>query len=101
MLCSFNIGPADLKFAQPDRQLRLGTVIPQELHKFDLHVFGLRDLKSMGVMPVVKPFIEFNLRSMVQSGTQLMQNVIPTDPKAGSNPNYNSHLSFQMKLPID
>lgn len=83
-----------MKFQQKDELLRLGNVIPQDLHKFDVHVFGLREIKSIGIMPVTKPFIELNLMSMVQSGTQLIENVIRTEGKPGSNPNYNTHLSF-------
>jgi hypothetical protein len=65
-------------------------------------VLGLRDLQSFGLMPVKKPFIKFNLKSLLPPEQSKAITDVQTNPgDTGANPNINTSISFTMQLPHD
>lgn len=53
-------------------------------------------------MPVKKPFIKFNLRSLLPPEKAQAVTNIKTNPSAtGSNPNINTMINFQIDLPVN
>lgn len=68
----------------------------------DIHVLGLRDLESSGILPVKKPYIKFNMRGLLPPSQQLAMRDIRTDPRGtGPNANINSLVTLQLDLPND
>ena len=68
----------------------------------EINILGLRGLQSTGLIPVKKPFVKFNLNSLVPPNEGgLIQNV-KTQPSApGPNANINSVIRFKIKLPMN
>ncbi len=67
-----------------------------------MNILGMRGLQSTGIIPVKKPFIEFNLRALVPPDEQDNLRNIRTQAKApGANPNINSVIKTKLPLPID
>jgi hypothetical protein len=53
-------------------------------------------------MPIKKPFIKFNLRSLLPpEKAQAVTNIQTQPNQSGCNPNINTMLSFAMELPCD
>ena len=53
-------------------------------------------------MPVKKPFIKFNIRSLLPpEKAKAVENIKTTPGDKGANPNINTVISFLMKLPAD
>ena len=51
-------------------------------------------------MPVKKPFIKFNIRSLLPpEKSKAVTNIKTTPGDKGANPNINTMISFMMKLP--
>lgn len=74
--------------------------------KLDFDVFinclGLRSLESMGIIPIQKAFVSFMVKSLTdpkKSGS--MKNLATTPLNSGSNPNINTVIKFNIKLPTD
>jgi hypothetical protein len=65
VLCSFSIVPLDFDFNIPCNYLKLADTIPQKNYNVEIHIIGLRDLASAGLLPVKKPTIKLMLRSLV------------------------------------
>jgi len=102
MLLSFAIVDDDFTFKTPISYMDLSKIIEYKEYTIDINVLGLRDLQSIGVLPVKKPFIRFNLRSLVPPERAQALTNIKTNPSAtGSNPNINTLVSFVMDLPVD
>ena len=67
-----------------------------------LNVLGLRNLQSVGILPVKKAFIVFNLKSLVPPDEGTTLDNIKTQPSApGPNPTINTLLEFKIPLPDD
>jgi hypothetical protein len=65
MLCSFSVVEDDYMFKIPIDYLKLTEQIEYKNFLVEINIFGLRNLESFGLMPVKKPFIKFNLRSLL------------------------------------
>ena len=53
-------------------------------------------------MPVKKPFVRFNLRSLLPPEKAQAVTNIKTNPSAtGSNPNINTMINFEIDLPVN
>lgn len=66
----------------------------------EMNILGMRGLQSTGLIPVKKPFIEFNLRALVPPDQQDNLRNIKTHPSSsGANPNINSVIKFKIPLP--
>ena len=69
----------------------------------EINALGLRELKPLSFIPVKKAFISFDLNSInVSAKDDGGLEPIKTLPKLpGSNPNINSVIKFNVKLPVD
>lgn len=69
----------------------------------EINILGLRDLRSaVGWMPVNKAYIKFDMNSLQLPGENLAIRNISTMPgDHGPNPNINTLIKFDCKLPID
>jgi hypothetical protein len=65
ILVSFSMVETDYSFKTPISYLNLTDEIQYQDYQVDINVLGLRNLESFGLMPVKKPFIKFNLRSLL------------------------------------
>ena len=65
MLCSFAVVVDDFSFKIPINYLKLTDEIEYKDFNCEINILGLRNLESFGLMPVKKPFIKFNLRSLL------------------------------------
>ena len=63
---------------------------------------ALRDLESFGLLPIRKPFVRFNTRSLLPPEKAQALTNIQTQPKdTGSNPNINTVIRFSADLPVN
>ena len=79
-------------------------IIPETIpYTVEINALGLRDLKPLSFLPVKKAFISFDLNSINVSGKKEDNfEPIKTQPnEAGSDPNINSVIKFNVKLPKD
>ena len=69
----------------------------------EINVLGLRDLTpAVGWVPVNKPFVKFDLNSLQIPGEELKIRNVQTQPvETGTNPNINTVIRFDMKMPVD
>ena len=51
-------------------------------------------------MPIRKPFIKLNIKSMLPASKAEAVTNIQTEPCPGANPNFNTIVTFSQKLPI-
>ena len=65
MLLSFVIVESDFSFRVPLSYCKISESIEYKEFQVDINVLGLRNLASFGLMPIKKPFIKFNLRSLL------------------------------------
>ena len=65
MLVSFSVVQDDYTYKIPITYLKLTEEIEYKDYSVEINVLGLRELESFGLMPVKKPFIKFNLRSLL------------------------------------
>jgi hypothetical protein len=67
----------------------------------DINILGLRELQSVGILPVKKAFVVFNLKSLVSPDDgRALENVRTQPGPLGPNPTINSLVSFKLPLPI-
>lgn len=73
ILVSFCIVYDDYNFKVPINYLRLRDTVETPEFQVDINILGLRDLQSIGILPVKKAFVNFNLKSLVppEDGTAL------------------------------
>jgi hypothetical protein len=45
--------------------MKLADYIPMKEYTIEINVLGLRQLESFGLMPIKKPFIKFNIKSLL------------------------------------
>jgi hypothetical protein len=67
-----------------------------------INILGLRDLQSVGILPVKKAFIVFNLKSLVPPDEGATLENLKTAPSAaGANPTINTLIKFSVGMPAD
>lgn len=103
ILCSFVVVPEEFKFQLPIEKFYLTDFVPTLLYQVKINALGLRELQSIGLLPVQKAYLKFNIRSMLPLGKDPKQIAIPmTEPlQPGSNPNLNTTISFIAELPCE
>ena len=102
MLLSFSIVDDDYNFKVPISYLKLTEEIEYNNFLVEINILGLRNLESFGLMPVKKPFIKFNLRSLLPpEKAQAVTNIKTQPSAAGSNPNINTMINFQIDIPVN
>ena len=80
------------------------NIIPETIpYSVEINALGLRDLKPLSFLPVKKAYISFDLNSInVSSKAEDRLTPIKTQPTdSGANPNINSVIKFDVKLPKD
>ena len=71
-------------------------------YKCDIIVLGLRNLIPTGILPIRKPFVKFNLKSLLPLKSARAVDDIATEPKeTGPNPNIRATLQFSVNIPGD
>jgi C2 domain len=65
ILCSFSIVESDHVFKIPCEYLKLSEYMNFKEFNIEINVLGLRTLQSYGLLPVKKPFVKFNIRSLL------------------------------------
>lgn len=91
ILVSFSIVVDDFNYKVPLNYIKLRDQVETPEFQVDINILGLRDLQSVGILPVKKAFIIFNMKSLVppEDGTALEN--VKTQPGApGSNPTINT-----------
>jgi len=102
VLCSFSIVKKEYVFETPCKLMRLSRMVKTKDYQFDLNILGLRSLESMGLFPVKKAFIKFNVKNMLPPDkAQAVSNVATEPSSAGPNPNLNTMITFITQLPVD
>lgn len=102
MLVSFSVVPDDFTYKIPINYLKLTEQIEYKDYDVEINVLGLRELESFGLMPVKKPFVKFNLRSLLPpEKAQAVTNIKTHPSSTGSNPNINTMINFGIDLPVD
>ena len=80
----------------------LDKLIPKKEYNIDINVLGLRELESVGVVPVRKAFVKFMVRSLLPPAkAQAVTNVKTEPTESGSNPNINTCITFSAELPTE
>ena len=94
VLCSFALLADDREF-KPIAELKLSDEVRTKEFNINIHVLGLRELESFGIMPIKKAYIKFNVRSLLPPERAHAVENIKTEPKAtGKNPNINAGIAF-------
>ena len=66
LLVSFNVVESDYAFPVAQaKNVRISDVVETDEYKVSCQILGLRYLKSPGILPVKKAFINFNVKSML------------------------------------
>lgn len=65
MLLSFSVVEDDYVFKIPISYMKLTEEIEYKEYNVEINVLGLRNVESFGLLPVKKPFVRFNLRSLL------------------------------------
>lgn len=63
----------DFNFKTPLKHMRIRDQVETPEFVIDINILGLRNLQSVGILPVKKAFIVFNLKSLVppEDGTAI------------------------------
>ena len=102
ILISFSIVRDDFNFKTPLNYVDLNKFVAQSEYVVEINILGLRDLQSVGILPVKKAFISFNLKSLVPPDSDLAIENLKTQPNAaGTDPTINTVIKFFMRLPDD
>lgn len=100
VLCSFSIVPDDYRFKIPSEYLDLTEALDFKEYNIEINCLGLRNLHSVGLLPVKKAYIRFNLRSLLPPDkAKAVENIKTTPIEAGPNPNINTVVHFTISLP--
>ena len=65
VLVSFSLVPDDFRFKVPIEYMNVAEYLEFKEYTIEINCLGLRNLQSFGLLPVKKPFIRFNLRSLL------------------------------------
>lgn len=95
ILVSFSIVEDDYNFKTPLPYVNLKEIVDFHDFTINVNILGLRDLQSVGILPVKKAFIVFNLKSLVPPDDGNSIDNLKTQPSAaGANPTINTLLKF-------
>ncbi len=78
--------------------------LPLERYFVNIQLLGFRNLKSLGLLPVSRPFIKFDVQGLQIKSEEFFNEKknIQTIPKeSGSNANIADIISFEIFLPQD
>ena len=105
ILVSFEVTEYEIDFPVSSNIYDFSRFIRYQPVSFEIHVLGLRDLKSSGILPVKKASISFNFKNLigskgVDSGFQV-ENKTTVPSQSGPNPTINTLLKYEMLLPIN
>lgn len=93
-MCSIVVAGEEA-FNVPDvRKIRLLKSVKTKIYNAQINILGLRQLESFGLLPIKKPFIKFNIKSMLPPEKAIAVSDIITDPSVGRNPNFNTIITF-------
>lgn len=82
-------------------RVRLYKSVVTKVYNVEINILGLRELESFGIMPIRKPFIKLNIKSMLPAERSFAVENIVTDPCVGANPNFNTIITFSTTLPVE
>lgn len=100
-MCSIVVAGEEA-FNVPDvRKIRLIKSVKTKIYNAQINILGLRQLESFGLLPIRKPYIKFNIKSMLPPEKAIAVSDIITDPSVGQNPNFNTIITFSSQLPIE
>jgi hypothetical protein len=57
--------PDDYRYKVPCEYMKIDEYLDFKEFNIEINVLGLRMLQSFGLLPVKKPFVKFNLRSLL------------------------------------
>ena len=87
------------------KQIPRNISLKCEKYHIKLRILGLRDLQSLGLLPVKNAFLKFDINSLLPHDKKQAlaeKKALVTQPKeSGSNPNICTILSFDIDLPVD
>ena len=102
ILVSFSIVADDYSFKTPLAYMNIMETVQFDDYQIEVSILGLRGLQSVGILPVKKAFIQFNLKSLVPpSFSQKIDNIKTQPGPAGANPTINTMIKFCIPLPGD
>ena len=104
ILVSFELLQGDDTEALPVEIMprKMHDMVDQQDYDVYINCLGLRELVSIGLIPIQKAFVSFMVKSLTDpklSGSLNNIKTIPGEP--GSNPNINSTIKFNIPLPRD
>ena len=106
ILCSFGLYPGDDdKKTPPPVEImprRMDEMVEKLEFDVKINCLGLRNLESMGLIPIQKAFVSFMVKSLTdpkKSGT--LANLYTAPMQSGPNPNINNVIKFSLPLPVD
>ena len=101
VLCSIVVA-SDEPFKIPDAsRVRLIKSVKTKIYNAQINILGLRELESFGILPIRKPFVRFNIKSMLPPEKAIAVSDINTDPAVWANPNFNTIITFSASLPVE
>jgi hypothetical protein len=75
-------------------------MVKVEEYLVDINILGLRDLQSVGILPVKKAYVSFDLKSLVSPEQgEALENIKTQPGPTGPNPTINTTMSFNVALP--
>ena len=102
MLVSFSIVSDDFAYKTPLAYMNLMETVVFDDYQVEVSILGLRSLQSVGILPVKKAFIQFNLKSLVPpTCAQKVDNIKTAPGPAGPDPTINTMIKFTIPLPGD
>lgn len=102
ILISFDIVSPDHEFGISLDKIDLCHFIPQNYVSFEIQVLGLRNLQSIGILPVQKATLTFNFQNLLPPNHQYLVDNVSTDPgPSGANPTFITQIKHKVPLPID
>ncbi len=81
---------------------RMDNMVDKLDYDVYINCLGLRELESIGLIPIQKAFVSFMVKSLTDpklAGT--LQNIKTTPGQPGPSPNINSTIKFNIPLPKD
>lgn len=77
-------------------------MLDRQKHSVNITLIGLRNLQSSGLLPVRKPFVKLQVKSMLEPEEQhAHENKVVPPQESGSNPNFNVKFNFELQLPAN
>lgn len=75
ILVSFSVATNDYDYLIDAPSINLSSRVPLEDMDASMLILGLRELKSPGILPVKKAYIQFNIKSLVPPNQSAIQNI--------------------------